>query len=89
MFVIEDEEHAEPGGEFATLEAALHELQRRASLPWDQPPNQAPCVGWKTCGRTYEIVEYDASITPWTEVRRLPSLRISAAGASWLEGGRR
>ena len=84
MFVIEDEGHAESGGEFGTFDAALHELKRRATLPWDQPPNQAPCMSWKTCGRTYDIVEYDNSVTPWAEIRRQPFLEVSSAGATWL-----
>ena len=51
VFVIEDESHAEWAGEFATFEEALAELKRRASLPWDEAPNQAPCTSWRTCGR--------------------------------------
>ena len=84
MFVIEDESHAEPQGEFASLDAALDELRRRATLDWDEAPNQAPCMSWQTCGRRYEVVEYDDSANPWVEVRRLPVLKISSAGPEWL-----
>ena len=84
MFVIEDEAHAEQHGEFSTLRAAIEELERRASISWDQPPNLAPCQGWRTCGRDYQVIEYDSSTTPWRELRRIPYLRISAKGIEWL-----
>jgi hypothetical protein len=83
MFVIEDEAHAEPQGEFDALESAVAELRRRAEIPWDRAPNLAPCVDWKTCGRRYEIVEYDSAETPWREIRRLHALDVSAGGARW------
>ena len=69
MFMIEDELHAEPGGKFATFADALAELRRRADIAWDVEPNRAPCVGWQTCGRAYEIVEYDDSQVPWRRVQ--------------------
>jgi hypothetical protein len=85
MFKIEDELHAEfKDGEFGTLDAALTELRRRAQLPWDEPPNVAPCTSWRTCGRCYEVVEYDPSHAPWKELRRTPALEIDSAGARWL-----
>jgi hypothetical protein len=83
MFVIEDELHAEPQGEFESYEDALDELRRRAAMPWDRPPNVAPCTSWRTCGRTYEVVEYDARQTPWRELQRVLVLEMSAAGARW------
>ena len=84
MFTIEDEAHAEPQGEFETVEDALAELRRRAAVSWDVAPNVAPCTSWRTCGRRYEIVEYDASQTPWREVRRVLVLEVSVAGAKWV-----
>jgi hypothetical protein len=85
MFVIEDERHAEQQpGEFVSFEDALVELQRRARLPWDSVPNKAPCTSWRTCGRTYEIVEYDFSTIPWRELRRVPILEMTANETSWL-----
>jgi hypothetical protein len=84
MFMIEDEVHAEPQGQFATFDAALEELRRRAEIVWDQPPNLAPCTSWRTCGRKYKIIEYDASHRPWHEVRRIPALEISAKEVTWL-----
>jgi hypothetical protein len=86
MFAIEDESHAEPQGEFSSFEEALAELRRRAAMPWDQPPNVAPCSSWKTCGRNYEIIEYDTSHTPWRQLARFPILEVSAKGPRWEKG---
>ena len=86
MFVIEDENHAEQSGEFATLEEALAELRRRALIPWNDEPNVAPCTSWKTCGRDYEILEYDDHARPWKIVRRVAGFEVSAAGVVWSEG---
>jgi hypothetical protein len=85
MFQIEDELHAEPQrGTFETFGLALAEIRRLAAIPWDQAPNVAPCENWSTCGRSYEIVEYDNSAEPWSELRRIPVLRLSAKGLNWL-----
>ena len=83
MFQIEDEAHAEPQGRFGSYEAAMSELRRRAMVPWDKPPNRCPCLSWRTCGRKYEIVEYDDACQPWRELRRVPVLDISANGLLW------
>lgn len=83
MFVIEDEAHADIQGVFETRQDAMAELQRRASIPWDEAPNVAPCVSWKTCGRRYELVEIDASVTPTNELSRVPVLDVSAEGVRW------
>jgi len=85
MFVIEDERHAEPQGEFASLAQAMDELKRRAEIPWDQHRNLAPCANWSTCGRTYDVVEYDDSRLPWRELRRIPVLKVSADGVKWAD----
>ncbi len=84
MFVIEDELHAEMNGEFETRGEAITELKRRASLPWNEAPNVAPCMSWRTCGRRYEVIEYDVSTTPWKQLRREVILEISATGVKWL-----
>ena len=86
MYVIEDEHHAEPIGEFASFEQAVAELQRLAALPWDQLPNRAPCTSWATCGRAYEVIEYDTAQQPWQERSRVPALSVSAAGVIWEAG---
>jgi hypothetical protein len=83
MFVIEDEIHAEPQGEFATFDEALVELRRRAQVRWDQKPNLAPCSSWQTCGRSFEIVEYDSSNEPWKVIRRVLVLEVAASGIKW------
>jgi hypothetical protein len=83
MFVIEDEIHAEWNSEYKTFEEAVEELKRLATIPWDKEPNQAPCTGWRTCGRDYEIVEYDNAKMPWNQIRRIPALSISSKGIAW------
>ena len=85
-YFIEDELHAEMRSEHATLQDAVAELERLARVPWDVDPNTAPCQSWRTCGRRYEIIEYDTSSEPWRLLRRLPALEISAAGAVWNAG---
>ncbi|CAN5612440.1 hypothetical protein BH10PSE14_BH10PSE14_08680 [soil metagenome] len=86
MFVIYDELHAEHVGEFATREEALAELRRLASVPWDQAPNVAPCMSWRTCGRQYELVEYDDTGTPWRTLSQEPALEVSQTEVKWLSG---
>ncbi len=83
MFTIEDEIHAECDSEFQTFEEAIAELRRRASIPWDQPPNVAPCTSWRTCGREYFVTEYDVSQLPWSRLRTVRVLDISAKGVHW------
>jgi len=83
MFVIEDEAHGEPGSAFATKEEALAELQRLAALPWDHPPNRAPCTSWETCGRRYICTEYDDRCMPWRIISRVPVLDVSNNGVKW------
>jgi hypothetical protein len=83
MFIIEDELHAEWCGEFPSFAAAIDELKRRAAVPWDQIPNAAPCINWRTCRREYHVVEYDDSTTPWRELRRWKALDVSPSGALW------
>ncbi len=86
MFIIEDELHAEPQGQFQDMEQAISELRRRAQIPWNQGPNLAPCTSWKTCGRVYEVIEYDDAVIPWEELRRIKVLEVSAAGVRWAIG---
>jgi hypothetical protein len=84
MFAIEDEIHADFQGQFADLAMAMAELERRAGISWDQPPNQAPCTSWRTCGRAYDIIEYDDTAAPWREIRRIRVLEISSKGTKWI-----
>jgi hypothetical protein len=85
-FVIEDEIHADWQGKFNSWEQALAELRRRASIPWDQSPNAAPCTSWRTCERKYSIIEFDDSQRPWKELRRVPALNVSVKGVEWAPG---
>ena len=87
MFVIEDERHADNIGQFHSRDDAMAELRRLATLPWDREPNIAPCMDWETCGRSYEIIEFDASRKPWRELNRALVLEVSAEGVRWLSSG--
>lgn len=82
-FVIDDEMHSEWMGEFSTLKETIEKLQELAIIPWDEDPNRAPCVGWKTCGRDYYIIEYDDSTLPWTEINNKHIMRMDSLGATW------
>ena len=84
MFTIEDELHGEPGAEFATKDEAVAQLHQLATLPWDVPPNQAPCMNWQTFGRSYALVEYDDSWTPWHQISSVPMLEVSKKEVKWL-----
>jgi hypothetical protein len=86
LFVVVDELHDEFLGEFRTREEAIAELQRRADIPWDQPPNLAPCTNWENCGRRYELIEYDNSMPPQTEISRRQMLEINKKGVRWIGG---
>jgi hypothetical protein len=83
MITIEDEPHCELQGEFPSFQDAIAELKRRARIPWDQEPNQAPCTSWKTCGRRYEVVEYDVNHPRCKQLRRVAVLEVSATGVTW------
>jgi hypothetical protein len=85
MYILEDQIHAElQNGKFSTFAEALTELRRRALIPWNITPNVAPCTSWKTCGRIYEIIEYDDTQMPWKELSRVSALEISADGVKWF-----
>ena len=88
MIRIEDNIHCEVQGTFASFDEALAELQRRAKLPWNAPPNAAPCSSSPTCGREYEICEYDNSQSPWKSVRRVTVLWVSAKEVRWADNFR-
>ena len=84
MFVIEDLIHAERlPGKFESRAAAFAECRRLAEVPWDKPPNQAPCQSWQTCGRCYAIMEYDDSAIPWRLLSQENVLEISVSGNQW------
>jgi hypothetical protein len=80
-FQIEDELHSEiMGDEHASFEAALAGVRRLASIPWGEEPNVAPCQGWQTCGRHYQIVELGDGAG---ELNRTPIVDITAEGVKW------
>lgn len=85
MFLIQDDLHGEPFGEFETRQQAFSELRRLAAIPWNEEPNQAPCVGWLECGRNYELVEYEKIPGHYhRQISKTLVLDISAAGIRWL-----
>jgi len=71
---------------FEGFDDAFAEVLRRAGLPWDQSPNRAPCKEWAICGREYVIREYDTGTDPWTFIRAVPVVSLSAAGVTWVTG---
>lgn len=83
MFAIQDEAHAEMSDAFPTREAAVDELLRLRAIAWDQPPNKAPCISWRTCGRRYSLIEFDERFTPWRILSCVPALDVSAEGVTW------
>lgn len=83
IVVIKDELHAESQGSFPTLDAALTELRRRATIPWNQAPNLCTCLCWETCHRDLAVIEYDNSVKPWKVLRRWGYLEISSEGVFW------
>ena len=38
-----------------------------------------------TCGRRYDLIEYDVTKSPWRELRRIHALEVSANGVKWAE----
>jgi hypothetical protein len=84
-FLIYDELHAEYFGQFDTLGEAIADVERLAAAAWDQGPNRAPCISWRTCGRRYVVQEVDDPIEPWTVLGTIPVCDVSAAGVSWLK----
>lgn len=82
-FIVEDQTHAESAGGFQTIDEAWAQLRRLSRISWDEPPNVAPCQSWRTCGRDYEIIEYETSRQPWAELGRYAGLRIGANGLAW------
>ncbi|HEX8463896.1 MAG TPA: hypothetical protein VF627_04695 [Abditibacterium sp.] len=83
MFVINDESHAEWMGEHDTFESALAQIQDWTALVWSQAPNVAPCQSWRTCGRSYEIQQWDNTVKPWTLIESTPIVEIDARGVRW------
>ena len=83
MFLIYDEIHCDHIAEFETREAALDELRRLSTLPWEHEPNRAPCKSWRTCERDYQLIEFEVIDERWRELSHVPALNISHAGVNW------
>lgn len=83
IFVVEDERHAEQVGKFGTRTEAVAEIMRREQLGWADLENKAPCTSWRTCGRRYEIVDYDESQHPWRELHREFVVELRESGPIW------
>lgn len=83
---IEDRFHCDRIAECDSFDAAIERLKQIAQLSWDQTPNRAPCRSWRTCGREYQVIEFDDSAAPWKVVRAVPVLRVSASSIEWSEG---
>ena len=84
MFVVEDESHAEWIGEFASRDEAYAEIRRLAKLRWDEVPNRCPCISWRTCGRSYYVIEFDTSFQPWRQLSAEAMLEVSAKETTWI-----
>jgi hypothetical protein len=88
MVIIEDQLHADVGGEFSSFDDALREVRRLARIPWDQEPDRAPCGSWRTCGRAYEIIEYDDTVSGRTVLDRAAIVEIDSEGVRWEDAYR-
>lgn len=87
MIVIDDNIHCDLWSMFKTFEDAITELRRWAAIPWDEPPNRAPCDRWRECGREYVVMEVEVSQPPpWKRLRRVAVLKVSAEGVEWVSG---
>jgi hypothetical protein len=78
-FWLHDYRHDETLGPFSSQEGAVAEAVRVAAIPWDEPPNLAPCVNWETCGREYAVVDH-----PGSEMDAPVLLEIDRDGVRWL-----
>jgi hypothetical protein len=80
VFVISDEWHAEHLGEFESFAEAIEQLKYWAAVPWDESPNRAPCMSWRTCGRSYKILKYEGDEV----LSAVAVLNVSERGTEWL-----
>lgn len=82
-FVIHDELHDEVFSEHRLREDALSEVERLATLRWDEEPLLAPCRGWAGCGRNLELLTYDRATTPSRIVEREAAFEVDRSGVRW------
>jgi len=79
-YIIEDQIHCEWIWKYNSISDATSELQRLLKLPWNKDKNLAPCMSYKTCGREYELIEYNIKWDIWDEVSRYPIFDIKSSG---------
>jgi hypothetical protein len=82
-FELRDDLHDETQGHFGSRNEAIAEAARLAALPWNQPPNLAPCASWESCGRNYEVVEFDTSGESRSVLGVTPVVSIDRDGVRW------
>lgn len=82
-FVITDQIHDEDFGTFDSFDEAVLELKKIADIPWNKEPNLSLCESQETCGREYEIVEYNTESEPWQHIKTTPALSVFAELTKW------
>jgi hypothetical protein len=84
VILIQDDRHSElQKTEYESFREAVAELKRRATIPFHEPPNRAPCSGWRTCGREYSLREFEKTAPPWKSLRKVVVLEVSPTGVVW------
>jgi len=69
IWILEDDAHAEPIGEYSSFDRAEMEMKKRLNLPKSHELNRGPCSN-PNCPRTYLIIEYDNSCVPWKHIQK-------------------
>jgi hypothetical protein len=82
-FAINDSIHLDQEGTYRSIDAALARLRQLARQPWDAAPNRAPCSSWESCGRDWEILEYEVETIPWQLRETIPAVSISRDAVTW------
>lgn len=80
IYIIEDQIHCESIWEFKNLSDTINELQRLSNLAWNVDRNIAPCMSYETCGREYELIEYEVNWSEWIELHREAIFDIDSSG---------
>jgi hypothetical protein len=85
IILIQDDWHCElQQTEYTSFDDALEELRRRALILSTDPPNRAPCTGWRKCGRSYTLCEFEKTQTPpWKLWRYAKIVDVDPTGATW------
>ena len=83
MFILLDKFHYERIGIYDSYEEALNKAIEISKIPWNIPPNKAPCTNWKKCGREYVIVERIKKNNKSLKVSEVDIFNISSNGVIW------